>query len=100
MEGNPRYLQLAGSFVHKHFLILLLAAYAAASLWPWLGLAAREITIARFDVIHETVSLTLPMILLAGLLCNGGLSANASELAQVVRKPQIVLAGLLMNLLV
>jgi bile acid:Na+ symporter, BASS family len=56
--------------------------------------------LARFVLLDESVSITLPMILLAGLLFTAGLSADASELAQVARRPQIVLFGLAMNLLV
>jgi bile acid:Na+ symporter, BASS family len=100
MEGRPRYSHLVGKFIHRHFLILLLASYVVAALWPWLGLVTREITLSRLEVLDESVSITIPMILLAGLLFNAGLSANASELAQVARKPQIVLLGLAMNLLV
>ncbi len=83
MEGRPSYTRLIGSFIHKHFLIFLLAAYASAAVWPWLGLMTREIALARFTVLHESVSITLPMIMLAGLLFNAGLGADASELAPV-----------------
>ena len=100
MEERAKYSLVIGSFIHRHFLILLIAAYVVAALWPWLGLVTREITLSRFVVLDESVSITLPMILLAGLLFNAGLSADASELAQVARKPQIVLFGLAMNLLV
>jgi BASS family bile acid:Na+ symporter len=49
---------------------------------------------------QESVSITLPMLLLAGLLLSAGLGADASDLAKLVRRPHIVCAGLLVNLLV
>jgi BASS family bile acid:Na+ symporter len=100
MEGRLNYFRSFGNFVHKHFLVLLLAAYAAAGFWPWLGIATREITLAQFDVLHESMSMTLPMLLLGGLLFNAGLGADAADLAQVVKKPRVVLAGLATNVFV
>src|ERR1700738_901159 len=88
MEDRLNYFGSFGNFVHKHFLVLLLAAYAAAGLWPRLGIATREITLAQFDVLHESMSMTLPMLLLGGLLFNAGLGADAADLAQVVKKPR------------
>src|SRR5260370_27397798 len=99
MDGRRNCRELLGGFVHGHFLLLLLAAYAMAAVWPWLGMATKDITFARIAVRHEVVSLTLPMLLLAALLLNAGLGADASELAKLVRQPHVVLAGLAMNLL-
>jgi BASS family bile acid:Na+ symporter len=99
MEGQRNRLQLLGSFVHKHFLLLLLSAYGCAALWPSLGIAAKDIQFARFEVLHEPVDLSLPMSLLAGLLLNAGLCAKVSELMRIVRKPHVPFAGLVVNLL-
>jgi bile acid:Na+ symporter, BASS family len=100
MEGRPHHFYRLASVVHKHFLLLLLGVYAVAAIWPWLGNSTREITLARITIRGEFVSITVPMVLLAVLLFNAGLGAEASELFRVVKKPHIVLAGLIMNLLV
>jgi BASS family bile acid:Na+ symporter len=100
MEGRTRWVGRLGRFVQRHFLALVLAAYAVAALWPGLGAAAREITVARLSVGQERVAVSLPMLLLAGLLFHAGLATRAAEVVQVVRRPQAVLAGLVANLLV
>src|SRR5438445_6460011 len=99
MDGRRNGCDLLGGFLHRHFLFLLLAAYAMAAVWPWLGIEAKDCTLARVVVRHEVVPLTLPMLLLAALLLNAGVGADTSELAKLVQQPQVVLAGLVMNLL-
>lgn len=89
-----------GCIVQKHFLGLLLVAYASAAAWPALGVMAKETTIARIVLRQDAVPVTLPMLLLAGLLFNAGLGADASQLSQVARKPFVAVSGLAMNLLV
>jgi BASS family bile acid:Na+ symporter len=81
-------------------LLFLLAAYVAAAIAPCLGVAARGVTLGTIVVMGERVAMTLPMLLLATLLLNAGLSAEVSVLVAVVKRPHIVLAGLAMNLFV
>jgi BASS family bile acid:Na+ symporter len=100
MERNPSHLGWISSLVQRHYLLLLLAAYAAAAMAPSVGMAAGDVTLGCIPVLQGPVRITLPMLLLAGLLLSAGLGADTSELAQLVRKPHIVCAGLLMNLLV
>src|SRR5262249_45776035 len=88
-----------GRFIHRCFILLLLAAYALAAAWPGPGTALRRLSLVQLTVGHETVSLTLPMLLLAGLLCSAGLGVDTAELARAVRAPLIVLTGLALNLL-
>jgi len=38
-------------FVHRHFLLLLLLAYALAALMPSLGVAARDVTFMRLTFV-------------------------------------------------
>jgi BASS family bile acid:Na+ symporter len=93
-------LGLSGRVLHKHFLLLLLGAYAGATFWPEVGQAARHFSLGNFVVARQAVSLTLPMMLLAGLLFNAGLGSAASEMTRVVRKPKVLLIGLAVNLAV
>jgi BASS family bile acid:Na+ symporter len=88
-----------GAFVQHHFLLLVLAAYAAAAVAPAAGVAAAKVTLVRILVYGQSMSITLPMLLLAGLLLNAGLAVKAAELKKVVRRPHVALAGLVLNLL-
>jgi BASS family bile acid:Na+ symporter len=100
MEAQPHGRNRIGEFIHRHFLILLVSAYVVAAVWPEAGSTARQVDIVRVTVLEQGISVSLPMFLLAGLLLNAGLGAEASELARVVRKPQVVAAGLAANVLV
>jgi BASS family bile acid:Na+ symporter len=100
MGRNPRSWGRLSSFVRRQSLLLLLVAYTTAAIAPSVGVATRDIVLGRFVVLHEPMRITLPMLLLAGLLLSAGLGANSSELAQMMRRPHIVCAGLLANLLV
>jgi BASS family bile acid:Na+ symporter len=99
MEGHRNRLDLLGSFVGKHFLLLLLSAYGCAAVMPSAGIAAKDIRLARFEVLHEQLDVSLPMFLLAGLLLNAGLCAKLSELIRIVQGPHVPVAGLVVNLL-
>jgi BASS family bile acid:Na+ symporter len=100
MDREKSYFGRISRLVHQRFLLFLLAAYAAAAIAPCVGLAVRGVTLGTIVVMGERVAMTLPMLLLATLLVNAGLSAEVAELAGVVKKPHIVLAGVAMNLLV
>src|SRR5438045_3291237 len=100
MEAQPHGRSRLAEFIHRHYLALLVAAYVLAAVWPQPGLAARQVGIVRVSVLQQSVSMSLPMFLLAGLLLNAGLGAEVSELAKVVRTPQVVVAGLAVNVLV
>jgi BASS family bile acid:Na+ symporter len=97
MPGRANGISLAG-LVHRYFLWWVLAAYTVAAVWPWLGSAARQVTILRVVVLQESVAVSLPMLLLALLLFNAGLGAESAELAKVARQPLVVVAGLAVNL--
>lgn len=84
-------------FIHRHFLVLLVAAYALAVLWPGPGDAVRRCAVA---VPHVGAAVTLPMLLLAVLLFNAGLGADASEVRSVLRRPRSLVAGVCANVLV
>jgi BASS family bile acid:Na+ symporter len=83
-------------FVHHHFLGLLIAAYALAAIYPGPGLAAKGWVVAEVG----DFGLTLPMLVLAGLLFSAGLGAAAGELAAVARRPGAVVVGVAANVVV
>jgi BASS family bile acid:Na+ symporter len=99
MNRQEAFIDRVVAFVQRHFLLLVLAAYAAAAMAPAAGVAAAKFTVVRLSASGQTAPLTLPMLLLAGLLLNAGLAVKASELRKVVHRPQVALAGLVLNLL-
>jgi BASS family bile acid:Na+ symporter len=82
---------------HRHFLPLLVAAYAAAGLWPAPGLTLRSWT---FGHLPGGCWLTPPVALLALILFNAGLGAEPARLRGLVRRPAVLLAAFAANLLV
>src|SRR5690348_16007886 len=66
--------------LHRHFLALLIAAYALAALLPGLGQHLRHLTLGEVAVAGDQVTLSVPFILLAFLLLNAGLGAEKSEI--------------------
>ncbi|HEX4607393.1 MAG TPA: bile acid:sodium symporter [Urbifossiella sp.] len=90
MSGHNGFLARVQGFAHRYFLGLLVAAYLLAAVWPAPGNAVRHATV--FDA-GGGVVLTLPVALLAVLLFNAGLAADAADLAGVVRRPAALCAG-------
>jgi BASS family bile acid:Na+ symporter len=100
MAGKRGLVAGLAHFVQERLVWLIVVAYGIASVWPGLGLLARHVVVAQLSLFHTPVAISIPMLLLAGLLFNAGLGLEASALAAVVRRPQVALAGLLANLLV
>ncbi len=100
MVGSQNLIDRVGHLVHKRFLVLLIGAYGFAAIWPWLGTLIKGIILSHFSLAGETVSVSIPMLLLACLLFNAGLGADARQLAEIARNPFLVLTGLALNLLV
>jgi BASS family bile acid:Na+ symporter len=84
-------------FIHKHLLGLLLAMYAIAIYFPGPGNRIRELHLWH---IQSGPQLTLPMLMLAFLLFSAGLGIRTSEVKNVSRSLQTILAGLLANLVI
>jgi BASS family bile acid:Na+ symporter len=99
--GSGRGLVAAlGAFIHRRFLWLLLASYAAAALWPAPGLWLRDTSLGDFDLAGWHVQVSLSLALLGFLLFNAGLGVRADRLRGLLRRPGLLLAGLAANLLV
>jgi BASS family bile acid:Na+ symporter len=91
--GNSRIARVA-DFLHHHFLGLVVAAYGLAAAWPAAGLALKGCSLPV-----PGHAMPLPGLLLALLLFNAGLAVDARDLLGVARRPRLVVAGLLANLL-
>ncbi len=90
--------RLAG-WLHRHFLALLFASYAAAALWPGPGLAIRSLSLGQVGLGTIRTEASLPLMMLACLLFNAGLGVNTAQLGGLLRRPRTMVAGLSANLL-
>ncbi len=90
--------RLAG-WLHRHFLALLFASYAAAALWPGPGLAIRSLSIGQVGLGTIRTEASLPLMMLACLLFNAGLGVNTAQLGGLLRRPRTMVAGLSANIL-
>ncbi len=99
MSVSAGLLRALAHVVHRHFLALLLAAYAAAALWPGPGLWLRAVDVGEVRVLGEPVRLALPLLLLAALLFSAGLGVRTDQLRGLLRRPLSLAAGLAANVL-
>jgi BASS family bile acid:Na+ symporter len=81
-------------FLHRHFLWLLLGAYAAAALLPGPGLWLKNLTLTELHFLGRQARVTLPMLMLALLLLNAGLGADTSRPRELLRRLPLLAAGL------
>lgn len=90
MAGRKGFFGQTQKFLHHHFLWLLAGSYLLAAVCPWPGVAIRRTAVLDAGAVGI---ISLPMLLLAFLLFNSGLAADATDLAGVVRRPLALLAG-------
>lgn len=90
MAGHNGFFGRTNGILHHHFLWLLAGSYLLAAVCPWPGVAIRHTAV--LDAGGGGV-ISLPLVLLAFLLFNAGLAADATDLAGVVRRPLALLAG-------
>ncbi len=97
VDANKDLFGRIREIVHQHFLWLLILAYILAAFLPGPGEAIR-----RFSLNSPVsgVTFSLPMVLLALLLFNAGISANVAELVSVLKRPRTLVFGVVANVLV
>jgi BASS family bile acid:Na+ symporter len=100
MDHLNRLFAGAARWLHRHFLGCLIGSYLLAAFFPQPGRALRGIAWRDPDLLGEATTVTLPMVLLAGLLFNAGLGIKTAELRHLFRSPLALLAGLAANLVV
>ena len=99
MRDTPTLASIA-RLADRFFLLLLLAGYALAAVFPDPGLRVGGTTLGEFAPFGDPIRLSVPMVLLALLLWNAGLAVPVSRLGGLLRRPALLLAGLAANLLV
>ena len=88
-------------FISKNFLVFLVLSYILALLFPSFGQHIRNISVGKvfwFD--GSTLSLTLPLLMLAFVLFNAGLGVKISEIKEIIKNPKLIILGLLANSLI
>ena len=83
-------------FLHHHLLALLLTAYALAVVAPGPGVGLRARSLGHI----AGVDLSAPFLGLSFLLLSAGLGASLGELRGVLRRPGLLVAGLVGNTVV
>src|SRR5438132_1096682 len=90
MKALNKLVTSLSSFLHSHFLWLLLGCYAAAVLAPGLGLWIRDVSFGEISLAQLKTRITLPMLMLS-LLATGdhaehlrGLAAHGTGIFLVV----------------
>jgi bile acid:Na+ symporter, BASS family len=99
MDGRHNSLAALADFIHRHFLWLLIGSYVLAALGPAAGQCIRGVALGRLNLGAETTPISLPMVMLAVLLLNAGLGVQTGRLTSLLRRPVVLLAGLMANTL-
>lgn len=86
--------------VRKHFVWLLVGAYACAAMVPRPGLWIRHLSITEIVFGEERVSLSASTLMLALLLLNAGLGARRISWSRLKESTSILYAGVAGNVLV
>jgi BASS family bile acid:Na+ symporter len=100
MDGHDGLLDKLSHFVHKHLLGLMIGSYAVAACAPSLGLAIRDLSVGTVAMFGQSMRISLSMLMLALLLLNAGLGVKGEQVRAMVRRPNLLAAGLAANLLI
>jgi bile acid:Na+ symporter, BASS family len=86
--------------IHRYFIWMIVASYFLAAFLPTFGLWIRNANLGSIDVLHRELTFSLPLVMLALLLFNAGLGMKIEEAKHLLRKPLVLLGGVLGNLAV
>lgn len=81
--------------LHRYFIGFLLGSYILAGFFPRFGEWLRSISLGHVSGLGEMTSLSVTMVLLGILLLNASLSLE--KIQDLIRSPQLLLAGLVAN---
>jgi BASS family bile acid:Na+ symporter len=87
-------------FVHRHLLKFIILSYGLAAAFPGPGLWLKETNLLDLAGVSGQFALTPSKLLLWLLLFNAGLRVRGGRIGQLVRRPEVMLAGLAANLVV
>ncbi|PPD19844.1 MAG: Na+-dependent transporter [Methylomonas sp.] len=99
MKSISKAIEFLTHLIHRYFIWVIVASYFLAALLPGLGVWLREVELGSVVLFHNTLDLRLPPLMLSLLLFNAGLGVRPKELGQLLRRPQLLLGGLLGNVI-
>jgi BASS family bile acid:Na+ symporter len=98
-RGGP--LEVVTCFIHKHFLMILIGAYALSAVSPRFGLSLREVQFGNVTWPDGSqTNLSLALLMLSFLLFNAGIALKVEELMALRRHPAVPIAGFAANTVV
>lgn len=100
MENGSGAAGAIAEFLHRRLFWLLIGAYVVAAVAPAAGLRLREAGVGPIVLFGEPRVFHAPALMLAAILFHAGLGVEPARLQSLVRRPGLLLAGLLANLLV
>src|SRR4051812_8694695 len=77
----------------------MVGTYTVAALAPGFGLWIRSVSLGEVELLGSETRINLSMVMLASLLVNAGLGVELAKVRALVRRPRLLGAGLLANLL-
>ena len=92
-------LSAVSGFLHRHLLKLIILSYILAASFPAPGLWLKEAKILDLDLGKTLghLAMTTPKFLLSILLFNAGMRVRFARVGQMIRRPGLILAGLVTN---
>ncbi len=100
MDHRQPLLSRLAHVVHQRFLWFVVASYCLAALFPSPGLWMRNVSFAAIHPTDEPTQISLSMLMLAWLLFNAGLGVQTGNLHGLLRRPLVLIVGLVANLVI
>ena len=98
MNTRHRGIAVLNTILRSHSLVLVVFSYALAAGFPAAGLWIKDACIVNTAVGSLRINATAPAVLLAFLLLNAGLRVRSDRLRAMVRRPALILIGMIANL--
>ena len=98
MDTISRVIATLDQIVHRRMLLLVVFSYALAATWPAAGLWIKDARIVDLAAGSARLQASVPAVLLAFLLFGAGVRVRGDRVRVMVRRPALVLAGLVANL--
>ncbi len=99
MKAVAKSIESVTHFIHHYFIWVIVASYFIAALLPGLGVWMREVELGSVTLLQSKIDISLPPLLLSVLLFNAGLGVKPRELNELAHQPQLLLGGVLGNLI-
>ena len=95
-----RWLEGLNAVLRDRMLLLVVASYGLAAALPAAGVCIRDATLVNVQTGLAPVRVTIPAFLLAILLLGAGLRVQGERVRAVIRRPAMIVAGIVANLTV